>query len=82
MTATSDDDKMAGLPERLRRAAPFMRASGYAGIVGQHANTCEEAADTLERAALALGGDVDSDLVALAKQRMAEIAVYERENAR
>lgn len=45
----SEDDTLADITERLRRAAPFMRATGNAGIVGQHANTCEEAADEIER---------------------------------
>lgn len=50
---------------------------------------CEAAAERLEelatlrdvvgRAALALGGDWDADIVELAKTRMQEIAVYERE---
>lgn len=43
----SDDDRMADIIERLHRAAPFLRSSGYAGIVGQHANTCDEAADEI-----------------------------------
>jgi hypothetical protein len=38
----------ADITERLQRAAPFMRATGNAGIVGQHANTCEEAASVID----------------------------------
>jgi hypothetical protein len=42
-------DDIADITERLRRAAPFMRASGKAGIVGQHAETAEEAAEEITR---------------------------------
>ena len=52
MTPTSDPpppgETEADITEKLRRAAPFMRATGNAGIVGQHANTCEEAAAEIE----------------------------------
>lgn len=43
------DEETADITERLRRAAPFMRAVGMAGIVGQHADTCEEAAREISR---------------------------------
>ena len=49
MDANEDQGQTADITERLRRAAPFMRAAGKAGIVGQHADTCEEAADEIDR---------------------------------
>jgi hypothetical protein len=42
------EDREADITEKLWRAAPFMRATGNAGIVGQHARTCEEAAAEIE----------------------------------
>ncbi len=46
---SGSEDALADITERLRRAAPFLRASGYGGIVGQHADICEEAADEIKR---------------------------------
>ncbi len=43
-------DELADITERLRRAAPFMRATVNAGLFGQHADTCEEAAAVIDRA--------------------------------
>jgi hypothetical protein len=61
----------ADITEKLRRAAPFMRATGNAGIVGQHANTCEEAASEIESLRLQKSG-LESLLVD-AQEEIAEL---------
>ena len=64
----------ADITEKLRRAAPFMRATGNAGIVGQHANTCEEAAAEIESLRLQKAG-----LESLLVDAQEEIAAKEQE---
>lgn len=61
---------------------PYPEPIGMDQYAASFADQIAELRDIIERAALALGGDANDDLVELAKSRMSEIAVYERETER